>query len=66
MRVLIFDPPSRAAQHHSGYPWEVGELVLFLGEIENMPGHGVFHTNKAGLKWGYHIDNFREPTQDEL
>lgn len=65
MRVLIFDPQGRAAQHDA-YPWEPGEQVLFMGEIENMPGHGVFHTTKAGLKWGYHIDNFREPTDDEL
>lgn len=62
------------------YPFEVGETVLFLGEIPNMPGHCVIvsgwkptvknHLGKAVLRpcdisHGWHTENFVELSEDE-
>lgn len=49
-----------------GYPFKKDEIVLFLGEIEQMPGHCII-ANKAGkVLWGYHTGNFRECTENEI
>ena len=62
-QIVIFDdPPGKP----SNYPWKIGEHLLYLGEIEQMPGHCII-VNKAGrVFWGWHTDNFRNPTEDEL
>ncbi len=36
-----------------------GEMVLFMGEIPNMPGHCVFADPKGKVHWGYHPDNVK-------
>jgi hypothetical protein len=48
------------------YPFKNGESVLFLGEIENMPGHVAVVTRDGKVHYGYHDDHFREPTEEEL
>lgn len=49
------------------FPFHDGETVLFLGEIPNMPGHCAVVTWKDGkVHWGYHTEDFREPTEAEL
>jgi len=42
-----------------------GEDILFLGEISNMPTHGIFVDNKGKIRWGYHMDSFRKLRGDE-
>lgn len=42
-----------------GYPWVLGEQLLFLGEITNNPGHGAYVLN-GKIIHGYHTDNFFE------
>ena len=64
-RVVVFDPPKQEAQYYK-HLWNPGDLVLYLGEIRNMPGHGVYVTRVGEVKWGYHTDLFREPTEEEL
>lgn len=40
---------------------------LYLGEIVNMPGHGVFVGMKTNVVYtGYHIDEFEEITEEEV
>lgn len=46
--------------------WEAGDHLLCLGEIENMPGHGVFVDRAGKVHWGHHPDEFRDPTEEEL
>jgi len=46
--------------------WKDGDHLLYLGEIDNMPGHGAFVTRDGVVHWGYHPDEFREPTEEEL
>jgi hypothetical protein len=46
------------------YPWLKGENLLYLGEIENMKGHGIFVRNDGKVHYGYHIDDFIEVTAE--
>lgn len=42
------------------------ELFIYLGEIPNMPGHGVFIGHESGQIYsGYHIERFEEVPEDE-
>ena len=43
-----------------------GDHVLMIGEIEHMPGHVAVVTKDGLVKWGYHDDNFRKLTRDEV
>lgn len=40
--------------------------MIYLGEIYNMPGHGIFVGRSGKCYFGYHIDNFRELKEDEV
>jgi hypothetical protein len=41
--------------------------LVFLGEIPNMPGHGVFAGHRSGhLYSGYHIEQFVELPESEV
>lgn len=47
-------------------PFVAGRDYLFLGEIIQMPGHGVFLDMETGQTYsGYHIDEFRESLEEE-
>ena len=47
------------------YPFSQDLPLIFLGEITNMPEHGIFIGNSGKIYKGYHIWNFRELTEDE-
>jgi hypothetical protein len=41
--------------------------LVFLGEITNMPGHGVFVGHRSGKVYsGYHIFQFVEVSEKEV
>lgn len=43
------------------------ESYVFLGEIPNMPGHGLFYKDGATkIIIGRHLEDFRELTEDEV
>lgn len=46
--------------------WKDGDHLVYMGELDNMPGHGVFVDRAGKTHWGYHPDGFREPTEEEL
>ena len=46
-------------------PTEFIPSILFLGEIKNMPTHGVFYY-EGKLEVGLHIDSFEEMSIDEV
>ncbi len=51
----------------SNYPFAVDMPLVYLGEIVNMPGHGVFVSHKSGRIYsGYHIDSFVELSEEEV
>jgi len=43
-----------------------GDLVLFLGEIPNMPGHCAIAPPNGPVTFGWHLDNFEEPGEDDI
>lgn len=48
------------------YPWELGESLLFLGEIPGMDGHGIFAGDDGLVRFAYHTHDFRVIPQEEL
>jgi len=48
------------------YPFGEGDTVLVFGDISMMPGHCVFATKDGKVHFGYHTDNFRPLTEDEI
>ena len=61
-RIMIADLP---VGYENSYPWKNGDSVLVLSEIQNMKHHYVVVFNYKTYV-GYHIDSFRERTEDEL
>jgi hypothetical protein len=47
------------------YPFAADLPLIFLGEIVNMPEHGIFIGKSGKIYRGYHISDFRELTDDE-
>ncbi len=64
MKIVIALAPPKGYEFR--YPWKEGDGVLVLGEIENMPGHVAVVTRSGKIRWGYHDDHFREPTEEDL
>ena len=47
-------------------PFVVGQIVVVLGELLNMPGHLVVATRDTGTVYsGYHAERFRRLRPDE-
>lgn len=58
---------------HYSYAFLESDRLIYLGEIVNMPGHGIFvmmfskDKSKNGKMYtGWHINNFTECTEDEV
>ena len=43
-----------------------GEMVLYLGELQGMPKHGVFVDRHGRIRDGYHTWHFRVIPHEEL
>ena len=50
----------------SSFPFDKDLPVIFLGEIANMAGHGIFIGKSGKCYFGYHISQFRELSEDEI
>ena len=49
------------------YPFKDDLPLVYLGEIANMPGHGLFAGTRTGKMYcGYHLAIFRELTGEEI
>lgn len=48
-------------------PFGKERLFLYVGEIKNMRGHGLYIGQMSGKVFsGFHPENFRLPTDDEF
>lgn len=47
------------------YPFKNGDIVLMLGEIEQMPGHVAIALKDGRVLFGYHAENFRKLSMEE-
>lgn len=61
-QIVVFNEPPKGYQ----YPFKTGQCFIFLGEIVQMPGHCIVADRKGKIHWGFHTDNFRDPTEDEI
>lgn len=50
----------------SMYPFDNGDIVVVLGEIEQMPDHMVVATRDGKVHSGYHKEWFRKLSKDEV
>lgn len=48
------------------YPFCNDLPLVYLGEIANMPEHGIFIGKSGKCYFGYHIWNFRELSENEV
>lgn len=48
------------------YNFLSNDVFVFLGEIANMPGHGIFVGRDGKMYWGFHPDDFYELEDDEV
>ena len=48
------------------YPFSDDMPMIYLGEIANMPEHGIFIGQSGKCYFGYHISNFRELSEEEV
>lgn len=37
---------------------KAGDSLLYQGQIDNMPGHGIFVKHDGRVLWGYHLHDF--------
>ncbi len=65
-KVIFVAPKEYATTYKQYYPFKDGECLLYLGEIPNMPGHVAVVDWNGKVHWGYHMEDFRNPTEDEL
>jgi len=57
--TVVFDPPEDQRKFYYSTPLGAGKEYLFLGEIKNMPGHGIFIDPRTRQTlYGYHVENF--------
>jgi hypothetical protein len=57
---------SQPPKGYDQYPWKAGDILLYLGEIRQMPGHVAVVTRGGKIHWGYHDDNFEEPSEEDI
>lgn len=65
MKLAKVKFPRAYRGYEKDYPFKRGEVVLVLGEIENMPGHVAVALRDGRVLYGFHPELFRVLTEDE-
>jgi hypothetical protein len=59
LTIVQFNFATLPKEFHKHYPFKKNELLLYLGELADLPGHCVVARYPIGdLVSGYHSDNF--------
>jgi len=74
MSLVTPDFTGMPQEYIDGYPFKAGETYIYLGDISNMPGHCVVvghmlrgrESEQGKILSGFHTDNFRELTEEEV
>lgn len=61
-RVVVINP--YPPEFKFQYPFKVGEILLYLGEIVGMEGHHVVANDSGKIFWGYHPEIFKPFKED--
>ncbi len=65
--VMLKDWYIEVLKKHNDNSFSKDNWFIYLGEIPNMKGHCVIIGYESGKIYsGYHIENFRLPTEDEF
>ena len=56
--LVKFDFDKCPVEFHSKYPFVRDEVLLYLGQVKQMPGHIVVATKDGRVVWGYHAEGF--------
>ena len=65
--LVKFDFNSIPKDYLKHYPFKESDVFLFLGEIEQAPGHCCVINIKTGKFYGfYHTDEFKILTEEEV
>jgi hypothetical protein len=56
--LIRFDFDRGPLEWPSQYPFTREDVLLFLREVQQMPGHCVVATKDGRVIWGYHTENF--------
>jgi hypothetical protein len=59
--VEVFDLPKGEYQ----FPFKQGDVLVCIGEIEQMPGHVVLANKEGKILWGWDQFYFRKLTKEE-
>lgn len=51
--------------HPDGVPFKDGEVVLILGDIQQMQGHVAVAKRDGGVHWGWDATYFERLSEDE-
>lgn len=62
--LVVYYPNSN--DHTIFSPFRPGEIVLYLGEVQHMRGHGAFVDRNGKVQYGYHTWNFRVIPPEEV
>jgi hypothetical protein len=65
MKIATVDFGEDEKRYGNMYPWKQGDVVLVLGEIENMPSHYAVVTTDGKTHFGYH-ETFFVYDEDEM
>jgi hypothetical protein len=61
--IIVFDPKWEIPKKH---PLKRNEVVVFIGNIPNVPGHCVVAKHNGKVVWMVHISDFRIATEEEV
>jgi len=64
--LIRFDFDGVPLEHHSKYSFSRKDVFLFLGEVQQMPGHCVVAAKDGRIIWGYHTENFVVISEEEV
>ena len=65
LSLVKFAPIDMPQEYMDKYPFDVGKVYVFHGELENMLGHCVVSDHPSGQVYsGHHTENFEELDED--
>lgn len=66
LKLVKFDFLDLPQEYWKQYPFTEKDVFVVLGEIEQMPGHGVIANIKTGqIFCGYDLDGFKQLLEEE-
>jgi hypothetical protein len=68
LSIIVFDPSyaKKEPNAYTKHPLKIGELVVYIGEIPNAPGHCCVLKHSGEAVWLVHSTDFRLATKEEV